>query len=131
MKKYRHESEKVPDIKAFRSCTKLLGKLGVASCFHSFNVQVPHFDKTGSITHYTVEKEINYGWSLLDSKKYIERQFNYTLSKPPINYNLIHLIKRTRQHMILLQKLNIKSADAGLLSSKLLVHRLLAAQHSN
>ena len=103
----RDSNLKIRDIKAFRSLTYLLGALGLQSC----------------------NSTPNYGLSLHDAKDLVEQTFYYipTSNSPleQIQYvNEYHEIKRTRQLMSTLNKLGLKTPDAGLQICRRFVTRM-------
>lgn len=85
MKRNRHVSYKIPDIKALRSLTKLLGKLEIKPLYQ---VQ----DNTGYIqfcnqrnlpTDHMKQYEVSHGYGLAESKAFVEQWFNYTKELSP------------------------------------------------
>jgi len=109
---------KIPDIKVFRSLTRLLGKLGINTCREEssmYHAQVAsgYPDPDNRYPKYT------YGLGLKEAKDLVERTFDYQpISNSPLDQlrsnNEIHIIKRLRQTMNMLNKLGLKSPDSGL-----------------
>jgi len=116
----RDSNLKIPDIKVFRSLTRLLGKLGINACrednlwFHPQSHQHHRYI---------------YGLGLKEAKDLVERTFDYQ----PISNSALdqlrrdlehHIIKRLRQTMNMLNKLGLKSPDSGLQACRGFVTRM-------
>ncbi len=109
----RDHNLKIPDIKAVRSITRLLGKLGINACRWR-QPPPPH-----PYTYSDKYPEFTYGWGLAETKSYVEMKYHYAYVKgSPLDqfqkHNVLHEIKRTRQLMHILNKLGLKTPDAGL-----------------
>ena len=114
----RDSNLKIPDIKVFRSLTRLLGKLGIHACREEnsmYHAQVAsgYPDPDNKHPRYT------YGFGLRETKDLVERTFDYRhVPNSPLDKlvmgNELHQIKRTRQFMNMLNKLGLKTPDAGL-----------------
>jgi hypothetical protein len=96
----RDSNLKISDIKAFRAISRLLGKLGIQECINCHH-------------------EVTYGFGMKQAKDLVERTFDYQpISNSPLDQlrsnNEIHIIKRLRQTMNMLNKLGLKSPDSGL-----------------
>jgi len=94
----------IPDIKAVRSITRFLGKLGITECYYDYKTNNPFIPS---------EEKRNYGWGLAETKRYVEEKYHYTpIKNSPLNkfeqYNELHEIKRTRQLMHMLRKFGLK-----------------------
>lgn len=77
MKQKRANHHKIPDIKAVRSLTRLLGKLHIPSCYYTYPELVPVFDKDGFQTGTMhIDKE-SYGFGLKEAKDFVEAWFDY------------------------------------------------------
>ena len=78
MKLNRSLSNKIPDIKALRSLTRLLGKLHVPSCYYTYeDTAYEYSEETGKLINtYQVKKEA-YGFGLKESKDFVEGWFEY------------------------------------------------------
>lgn len=112
---------KIPDIKALRSLSRLLGKLHIY--FAVRNPPPPH--PYGYSNNYP---EWSYGIGLAEAKFYVENKYNYIhVKNSPYDQfsqgNIIHEIKRTRQLMNILNRLGLVSPDAGLRVCKEFVTR--------
>lgn len=116
---------KIPDIKAIRGLTRLLGLLGISMC--RMHYPPPPAPWTYNKSH----PEWSYGFGLKESKDLVERTFHYaTVKNSPFDQfqkgNIINEVKRTRQLMNTLNKLGLKSPDAGLKVCKFFVDRMRA-----
>lgn len=84
-KKNRHVSYKIPDIKAIRSLTKLLGKLQVPGLYHKYEDQ--SYLAYCYISSHDIDENLRYihhvGYGLAESKAFIEQWFNYTKELSP------------------------------------------------
>ena len=105
-----------------RMFTHLLGKCGVPSLHRQ------HHHPTGHSGPWTQHV---YGLGLKEAKDWVERYYDYYDSSQETELdrlrtqNTIHLIKRTRQTMMFLDKLGIKAAGdvSGLFHAKQFVTR--------
>jgi len=119
--KRRANQLKIPDIKVVRALTMLLGKLGIEGLSRSYYITDDNNNVIGGKTIF--------GWGLKETKDYVESKYDYYLPAQETetdklrNYNVIHLTKRVRQTMNMLNKLGITSADAGLQVCKAFVLR--------
>ena len=78
----RASNLKIPDIKALRGLSRLLGKLHIPCCYHRFTeVTYDYDDNNVLIGTHDIVKE-GYGFGLKESKDFVERWFDY--SQPPI-----------------------------------------------
>lgn len=115
----RDINQKIFDIKALRAITRLLGKLHISPCYTKHTDTEYIYDKAGNLIHtFPIVKEF-YGIGLAEAKAYVEKKYIYNIPNPtPLQQvtmgNEIHEIKRTRQLMHMLEKLGLKSPDAGL-----------------
>lgn len=116
---------KILDIKAVRSITRLLGKLGISYCRQRQPQPPPPW------TYSDKYPEFTYGWGLAETKNYVEAKYPYAyVRNSPLDQfqkdNQIHEIKRTRQFINMLHKLGIKSAGSqgGLHPAKEFVARM-------
>lgn len=121
----RDNNLKIPDIKAVRSITRLLGKLGINAC-RQRQPPPPH-----PWTYSDKHPEFTYGWGLAETKRYVEDKYPYAYIKnSPLDQfqknNQLHEIKRTRQLMHMLNKFGLKTPDAGLRAAKDFVTRMRA-----
>ena len=131
--KRRRSDTKIPDIKAVRTLTSLLGKFGVSHCYRTYkDLSYEDFCRHHSVV--PDEDKLwkkQYGFGLKEAKDYVESKYIYyapheeTEADRVRGTNMIHLIKRTRQVMFLLNKLGIKSAGfkTGLYEAKNFVTR--------
>ena len=109
----RDSNLKIPDVRAFRSLTHLLGKLGIKSCYRV----IPIYNPFTSVPQ--PEYNIECGLGIKEAKDLVERMWDYQpISNSPLDRlqkaNALHCIKRTRQFMNMLNKLGLKSPDSGL-----------------
>lgn len=73
----RSNNMKIPDIKAVRSLTRLLGKLHIPSCYHRYDELTPQYNDIGQhIGDKLITKEA-YGYGLKESKDFVEAWFEY------------------------------------------------------
>lgn len=76
-KKQRDINAKIPDIKAVRVLSRLLGKLHLPSCYSKYRSVEPEYDEYGKFLG-TVEKDVDaYGFGLAEAKVFVERWFEY------------------------------------------------------
>lgn len=121
----RDHNLKIPDIKVFRSLTRLLGKLGLDTCrTHNPPLLAP-WAYSSNYPEYQI------GFGLKETKDLVERTFLYGYIKnSPLDQfqkgNMIHEIKRTRQLMGMLNKFGLKTPDTGLRTAKDFVDRMRA-----
>ncbi len=85
--------------------------------------------KKSKITRPLKYPEFTYGWGLAETKHYVEAKYQYTtISNSPLDQlqkgNELHEIKRTRQLMSTLNKLGLKTPDAGLQTCRRFVTRM-------
>ncbi len=121
----RDHNLKIPDIKHVRNVTRFLGKLGINHCRRR-NDPPPH-----PYSYNENYPEWLYGWGLAEAKAYVEMKYHYTYIKgSPLDQfqknNQLHEIKRTRQLMHMLNKLGLKTPDAGLRTAKEFITRMRA-----
>lgn len=82
-KKQRDINTKIPDIKAVRVLSRLLGKLHLPSCYSKYRSVEPEYDEYGKFLG-TVEKDVEaYGFGLAEAKAFVERWFEYVKSPAP------------------------------------------------
>ena len=83
--KNRNLSYKIPDIKAVRALTRLLGKLEVPSLYYTYEDMgyVMYCTKTNSPIDENKRYMKAYGYGLLESKLFVEKLFNYTTRQLP------------------------------------------------
>lgn len=129
----RPSNLKIPDIKALRSITRLLGTLGIGSCVQCWPEFTPTFNSVGNITGSTWTMNKRPGWGLKETKDYVEGKYEYYFIPEPYNPlreiqkgNIISEIKSVRRLTKVLNSLDIKSADNGLKVCKEYVERLRA-----
>ncbi len=117
---------KIPDIKHVRNLTRFLGKLGINACrVQNLPAPPPPYKYSDKYP------EFLYGWGLKETKDYVESKYHYAYIKnSPLDqfqkHNVLHEIKRTRQLMHMLNKLGLKTPDAGLRPAKEFVTRMRA-----
>ena len=121
--KRRPNNQKIPDIKAFRALTRLLGLSGVSSLHRV------HWHPGNVTSNYQPFDQHVYGLGIKESKDLVERVYDYYLPEQETEAdrlrgaNIIHETKRTRQFMSLLNRLGIQSAPTGLAVCKAFVTR--------
>lgn len=116
---------KIPDIKAVRSITMFLGKLGLDTCRR--HIPPPPHPWQNSPVH----KPWMFGLGLAEAKAYVEAKYNYMIvSNSPhkqfADMNDIHITKRVRQTMNMLNKLGLKTPDANQQPCRAFVARMRA-----
>lgn len=114
MKHRRDINLKIPDIKLYRKITTILGRLGI-NASRTHNPLPPHPWIYGPSA-----PEWYYGWTLTESKSYVEMKYMYINANPddslgPLKGSEVHEIKSARQLMGMLSRLGLKTPDAGLL----------------
>jgi len=122
---------KIPDIKVFRSLTRLLGLIGIKRCITEHYEDTHLYDSYNQLTSIISIKRYFYGIGLAEAKNYVENKYVYSYNGfNPLNQlrkgNELHEIKRVRQLIWMLDKLNINSAaeQAGLFQAKQFVTRM-------
>ena len=119
----RDTTDKIVDIKHIRSLTKLLGRFNIPSCFQVYIVPHPTYNDVGVFIGNVQYKEVFYGMSLTDCKKYVESKYTYK-DKYADGYNslmhtnIINDTKCIRRFMYVLNALGIRSGDGSLYFGK-------------
>jgi hypothetical protein len=85
MKRNRHVSYKIPDIKALRSLTRLLGKLNIRPCYFVYEDlgYVDYCNNRNFIIDNDRRFKTSYGYGLAESKVFVEQWINYTQELSP------------------------------------------------
>ena len=84
-KKNRHTSYKIPDIKAIRSLTRLLGKLEIPGMHWKYeDLGYADYCRHAGLPIDEEKKYVRrYGYGLAEAKAFVERWFNYTQELSP------------------------------------------------
>ena len=125
MKPIRDRNLKIPDIKAIRSVTRLLGKFGIRGLYQD-NPTYWEGIRLGYPPNPNYPPKV-YGIGLREAKDYIEAKYHYTA--PPKKRNLIEDVKCARRFFGFLSSypMNIKSArqKTGLYYCKLYIESII------
>ena len=73
----RPHRSKIPDIKAVRALTRLLGKFRIKRCFRVYPSLVHIYDEFGQFQGTTEGYGVQIGWGLKESKDYVESKYMY------------------------------------------------------